>query len=76
MKKRSPLKAIRLKCLDCSTGSSNEIKLCVIPDCPLYPYRFGKNPYAKKREYTEEEKAVMRKRFLENVKKAKTVKSE
>lgn len=47
MRKMTPCKAIRLKCLDCSTGSSNEVKLCVIPDCPLYPYRFGKNPAYK-----------------------------
>lgn len=40
----SPLKAIRLKCLDCSCGSSNEVKLCKADKCPLYPYRFGKNP--------------------------------
>lgn len=40
----SPLKAIRLKCLDCCCGSSNEVKLCTVKHCPLYPYRFGKNP--------------------------------
>ena len=63
MRKMTPCKAIRLKCLDCSGGSSNEVKLCVIPDCPLYPFRFGKNPYRKKRELTEEEKAVLRERM-------------
>jgi len=30
-KRVSPLKEIRLKCLDCSCGSSNEVKLCVRP---------------------------------------------
>jgi len=40
----SPLKAIRLKCLECSAGSTNEVENCVIPDCTLYPYRFGKYP--------------------------------
>ena len=72
MRKIPPLKAIRLKCLDCSAGSSNEVKLCVIPDCPLYPYRFGKNPYRKQRELTEEEKAIL----TERLKKGKAVKSE
>lgn len=43
-KRISPLKAIRLKCLDCSCGSSNEVKLCPVVKCPLYPFRFGKNP--------------------------------
>lgn len=43
-KRISPLKAIRLKCLDCSCGSSNEVKLCPVEKCPLYPFRLGKNP--------------------------------
>lgn len=40
----TPIKAIRAKCLDCSCGSANEVKLCPITECPLFPYRFGKNP--------------------------------
>ena len=43
----TPMKAIRLKCLDCSAGSHTEIRLCVINTCPLHPYRFGKNPTLK-----------------------------
>ena len=43
-KRITPLKAIRLKCLDCSCGSPKEVKLCTVEGCPLYPYRFGKNP--------------------------------
>lgn len=39
-----PLKAIRLNCLDCCCGSSNEVKLCPCEDCPLWPYRFGHRP--------------------------------
>jgi len=38
----SPLKAIRLKCLDCAGGSFSEVKNCEIETCPLYYYRFGK----------------------------------
>jgi hypothetical protein len=38
----SPLKSIRAYCLDCSGDSRNEVKLCQIPDCPLYQYRMGK----------------------------------
>jgi len=40
----TPLRAIRVKCLDCSAGQWSEVARCVIPDCALYPYRFGKNP--------------------------------
>jgi len=43
----TPLKAIRLKCLDCSAGSAKEIRLCEHIDCALYQYRFGKNPNRK-----------------------------
>lgn len=42
-----PLKAIRVKCLECSEGSANEVKLCPIETCALYPFRFGKNPNIK-----------------------------
>lgn len=43
----TPLKAIRLKCLDCSGYKALEVKNCVILDCPLHKYRFGKNPNRK-----------------------------
>ena len=40
----TPMKAIRLKCLDCCWGSSVEVKLCTATDCPLWVYRSGHNP--------------------------------
>jgi hypothetical protein len=40
----TPIKAIRAKCLDCCCGSRNEVRACTIPDCSLYPYRFGRRP--------------------------------
>lgn len=43
-KKISPLKAIRLKCLECSNGSNHEVRLCPVEKCPLHIFRFGKNP--------------------------------
>jgi len=43
-KRLTPLKAIRLKCLDCCGGSRKEVRLCPAKDCPLWPYRFGKMP--------------------------------
>lgn len=41
---RTPIKAIRRKCLDCCAYQPKEVKLCVVPDCPLYPYRLGHRP--------------------------------
>ena len=43
----TPMKAIRAKCLDCCCGIAQEVKLCPITDCPLYPYRMGHNPNRK-----------------------------
>lgn len=43
----TPLKAIRAKCLDCSCGSAAEVRECVIPTCPLFPFRMGHNPNIK-----------------------------
>lgn len=69
----SAVKAIRQKCLDCSNGSANEVKLCPIESCPLYPFRFGKNPYRQPRALTEEqkEKAAIALREARKNKKAK-----
>lgn len=63
MNKKSPLKAIRDKCYDCSCGSSTEIKLCPITNCALYPFRFGKNPYRKKKPYSPDELEQLRARM-------------
>jgi hypothetical protein len=38
------LKTIRRHCIECSGGSRWEADNCVIPRCPLYPYRKGKDP--------------------------------
>lgn len=59
-------KAIRLKCLDCCCGSSNEVKLCSIEHCALWPYRTGRDPYRARREYTDEQREKMRKRLMQN----------
>lgn len=44
MKKVTPMKAIRLKCLECTCGQFIEVRECLIKDCPLYPYRMGHRP--------------------------------
>ena len=59
MGKLTPLKAIRAKCLDCSGDSWAEVEQCVIPECPLYPYRFGKRPATAER-YLEARKTKRR----------------
>ena len=50
---KSPIKAIRAKCLDCSYDNYAEVKRCQVPECILYPFRFGKNPYSKKKLSSE-----------------------
>ncbi len=49
-KKKSPLKAIREKCIECmggreSNGCLKRVSECVSADCPVHAFRFGKNPY-------------------------------
>ena len=48
-KYKSPLKAIREKCIECMGGRESDgyvkrIRECVSEDCPTYHLRFGKNP--------------------------------
>jgi hypothetical protein len=45
--KRPLLKAIRAKCVDCSGGSEAEARRCTAQSCALWPYRMGKNPFAR-----------------------------
>ena len=47
MEKETPLKRIRAKCLDCCCYQRNEVKLCPSTDCPLWIFRFGRNPHRK-----------------------------
>ena len=50
MKRLTPIKAIRKKCLDCCCGQIKEVRECPIEDCPLFPFRMGMRPetYEKK----------------------------
>ncbi len=59
---KSPIKAIKAKCLDCSCDSATEVKECPVEDCPLYPFRFGKNPF-NKRELSPEQREAMAERL-------------
>ena len=42
----TPLKAIRAYCLECCAGSEGA-RDCDYKKCPLWKYRFGKNPARK-----------------------------
>ena len=49
-KQKQPVKAIRKFCIECMGGEESEghikrISECGSQDCPLYDFRFGKNPY-------------------------------
>lgn len=44
MAKRTPIKAIRAKCLDCCCGQVAEVRLCIDEECPLWEYRMGHRP--------------------------------
>jgi len=49
----SPIRALRLRCLDCCGGSAKEVRWCVAADCPAWPFRMGVSPYRAKRTLTE-----------------------
>lgn len=66
MAQTNPVKAIKEKCLDCCCGQWQEVQLCPKENCALHAFRFGKNPYRAKREYSEEQLARMRERILKN----------
>jgi len=55
-KRKTPLKSIHLYCVDCSGGSTKELRLCPCFSCPLYAYRFGKSPFRKKAILSDEER--------------------
>jgi len=61
----TPMQAIRLKCRDCMCDAIKEIELCPIDDCSLYPFRMGKNPNIKARNYSDEQ----REKFRANIRK-------
>ena len=45
---KGPGAAIRRKCLECTNGQLADITHCPITNCPLWPYRSGKNPFHKR----------------------------
>ena len=53
------LKTLRRKCMDCTYDQAKEIELCPARNCPLWPYRFGKDPYKTPRQLTEAQKEAL-----------------
>jgi hypothetical protein len=43
-RKRSPLRSIREKCIDCCAGNKAEVARCHLESCALWPFRMGRNP--------------------------------
>ncbi len=43
--RKSPMKAIREKCLDCCSGQPSEVRLCESVNCALWPFRSGQHPF-------------------------------
>jgi len=44
---RSPLQALRTRCLDCCGHQEKEVALCPAVDCPSWPFRMGTDPWRK-----------------------------
>ncbi|NIQ01605.1 MAG: hypothetical protein GWM98_15470 [Nitrospinaceae bacterium] len=49
-KQKSPARAIRAMCIECMGGSGMQdakerIRECAATACPLYEFRFGRNPF-------------------------------
>ena len=38
-------KTIRAYCLECCLGQESEVRKCVCYECPLWPFRMGRNPF-------------------------------
>lgn len=41
----NPMKAIKDKCMECCNNNNVLVSNCNCYSCPLYCYRFGKNPF-------------------------------
>lgn len=47
---RPSVKTIRKHCLECMGGSRKLVAQCINFNCPLYVFRFGKNPNRVRKE--------------------------
>jgi hypothetical protein len=53
----TPLKAIRLHCIDCSGGSAGEVVKCMHLSCAKWDFRMGTNPWRAPKSDTQLEQA-------------------
>jgi hypothetical protein len=56
-KRMSPLRALRLRCIDCSGNSAPEVRLCTAVTCPAWPFRMGANPWRAPASEAKRERA-------------------
>lgn len=49
----TPIKAIRLHCVDCCAGQLAEVRRCPFTECSLYEYRMGHRPKHVQEDETE-----------------------
>ena len=54
----SPLKALRLRCIDCFGGCVTSVRCCTATDCPSWPFRLGHSPWRK--ELSQKRKEQLR----------------
>jgi len=68
-KAKSPLKAIRHFCFECMGMDRrkrnppkpyDDVKNCTDPVCPAFDFRFGKNPYLKRKLSQEQREAAVK----------------
>ena len=66
----SPLKALRLRCIDCYGGCLKSVRGCTSTDCLSWPFRMGRNPWrapvSEERRQLGRELAARRPRGAEN----------
>ena len=60
-KPTSPLMAIKEFCMECCGWERSAVKSCSALQCPLFEFRFGKNPY-NKRTLTDEQRQELAER--------------
>lgn len=66
----TPMQAIRAKCIDCMCGQVAEVKICPSEDCPLWAFRFGKNPNIRLSDEERERRAQRGREAAANLRKA------
>jgi len=55
---RVSVKALRKHCLWCAGGSKEYVRECLTETCPLYIYRYGRNPACANRRFSSHKGAV------------------